>query len=447
MAYYILLVIIVFLLCLIIFIRSRYKLKLQEITLKNEYLSQNLNDLNTQLDSKKNELEKLRNSQKSEILEMQESYEKKISQALQEQEKKLESKEKQKQENLKELLDNERQIQIALLTQKFGELSNVILEEKSKSFEEKQNLSLKPLCEEIARFKQEIEKNTKDSNEKQVELRVQLQNLQDMSVKVSKDATNLANALKGNSKMQGDWGEIILERLLEVSGLQKDREYFTQFNIKNSDENKNLRPDMIVKLPSKRYVIIDSKVSLNAYERYVNNDLNSQDLSAHIESVKTHIKTLQNKEYQNFLSEENLDFVIMFMPIEGAFNEILKKNIDVYLESYKKNVIIASPTTLMVILRLIYNIWSNEAKDKNITKILKECDKLIKKFESFGKNMDKIGSSIQNLQSTFTSAQGQLMDGKGSMKNHLNAISDYMVKIPSEILDKNEGNIEYKLTN
>lgn len=415
--------------------------KLEQSTLEYESKLQNLELL----------LQQNTNNHKEEILKIQENYEIKLANALNEQAQKLESREKKAQENLKETLELERQMQLATLTQKFGELSKSILDEKQKHFESAQNLSLKPLQEEIARFKLEIEKNTKESSEKQVKLETEIKNLCDMSARVAKDTDNLAKALKGDNKMQGDWGEVVLERILELSGLQKNREYFTQTNLKNSDENKNLRPDMIITLPNNRAVVIDSKVSLSAYEKYVNSG-DKDALSAHIESVKAHIKILQNKEYQNLLdskkiasfspfksemlgeimesSDSKIDFVIMFMPIEGAFSLIVREN--VFLESYKKGVVIASPSTLMVILRLIHKIWSNEAKDKNIVKILNECERLLKKFDGFAGNMDKLKSALDTAQGAFEKADGQLLSGKGSLGVIVNNISRYMVKIPSK---------------
>lgn len=478
----ILVIICVSLIFLLFVFRNKFKLKLQKIELENINKHQELTlqneSLVKELDSKTKELEKLESkllentqNHKSEILEIQTNYDKKITQiieskdtqitqilnekektiaditqskdekiesilkeneikiknALQEQEAKLDSINKEKQSELRELLNTERERQIALLQQNFNDISSKIFDEKTKQFSEKQDISLKPLLSQIELFKKEIEKNTKDSAEKHIRLEEHIKKLLSESDKVAKEANNLTNALKGDNKMQGGWGEILLERLLELSGLKKGIEYETQVSIKN--ENANLRPDVIIALPGARKIVVDSKVSLSAYERYINGG-DKLDLSAHLESVKSHIKSLQSKEYQKLVgSGEKLNFVIMFMPIEGAFSAIVGDGL--FEEGFRRGVIMATPSTLLVILRLIESIWSNEAKDKNMLKILEECEKLIKKYDGFKGNMDKIETSLSRARESFEDAKKQLISGRGSFGNILGNINDYMKNVPA----------------
>ncbi|RDU67155.1 DNA recombination protein RmuC [Helicobacter didelphidarum] len=399
---------------------NEYNLKIQELRLKNEYFETTLQD-------KIKELESLSLAKDSQITILKNEYEKKIQESLNEQEQKFQFQIIQKQQEIQEILRTEREKQEVLMKEAFRNLSNELLEEKSKQFQEQQHTSLKPLHEEIIRFKHEIAQNTKEHSEKQIALKEEIKHLRDMSLQVSQDASNLANAMRGDSKMQGQWGEVILERLLEKSGLQKNREYFTQFNIKN-ELQQNLRPDIVIQLPNDRFVVVDSKVSLSAYEKLVNETDSDIFLNEHIESVKNHIKSLASKQYQNYIVGGKLDFVIMFMPIEGAYNLLLKENMNLFLEAYQKGIILSSPATLMVILRLIHHIWSNEAKDKNIYRILDECMKLIRKFDNFTKNMDKIERALESAKSAYSDANTQLR-GKGSMASYVRNLDNLMSKL------------------
>lgn len=407
--------------------------KLQEANLSYENLMRSLESLKLEYEAKlaqkDSTLAELSEKYGRELYEIQRGYEERLKRELAEQEQKIASQNEKREEEFKAIIDSDRLRQEAIITQRFYELSNKMLDEKARQFAEKQDLSLKPLQEEIKRFKDEIAQNTKDNNEKQTALHTEIKLLKDMSLQASKDASNLANALRGDSKAQGQWGEIILERLLESSGLQKDREYYTQFNLKD-DENKDLRPDVLIHLPNNRFVVVDSKVSLNAYQEFVNDEnLNkAQIFNEHVNSVRGHIKSLSHKEYSRYTQGNKLDFVIMFMPIEGAYNEIVRKNMDLFTEAYSKGIILSSPSTLMVILRLIHNLWINEAKDKNLQKILNECSKMIKKFDSFSKSMDKIAKSLQNANESFEVAHKQML-GRGSMASYVRNLESYMSRI------------------
>lgn len=402
----------------------------QAATLTQKHFEEKLQDLQNLLVTTKNEYE-----YKMQILKQEHT--ETLANALQEQAYAMQEQYNQKHAIMQEMLQAEQDKQAAIMTKRFYEMSEQLLEEKSRQFQEKQTISLKPLCDEIIRFKTEIAQQTKDNNERSIALHTEIKHLREASIQISTDANNLVNAMRGDSKMQGQWGEIILERLLESSGLQHNREYYTQMSVKN-EAGDFLRPDVVIHLPHNRFVVVDSKVSLNAYERYYNaKDSKEVHLKAHIESVKNHIKGLSIKQYQHYINGGQLDFVIMFMPIEGAYSAILQHDMQLFLDSYNKGIILAAPTTLMVILRLIHHIWSNEAKDKNIEKILQECVKLVKKFDSFTESMDKINRALETAQNAYEKAKIQLK-GRGSLGSYISNLDTYMSQITTQ--DNTENN-------
>ncbi|RDU72500.1 DNA recombination protein RmuC [Helicobacter aurati] len=395
-------------------------------SLKQEYENKLQAKENTLRESYTHYIAKIQEIQDAHKTELQE----KIREALLEQEEKLNTQYHAKQEEIAKTLTIEREKQEALMTQRFYEISNSLLEQKGQQFQEKQELSLKPLTEEIIRFKHEIAQNTKENQEKQTSLITEIKLLKDANMLISKEANNLATVMKGGAKQQGQWGEVVLERILENSGLEKDREYHLQVTLKN-EQQQNLRPDAIVQLPNNRFVIIDSKVSLNAYLEYSNSEDSKQKeqyLKSHLESIKLHIKNLTAKTYQDYIDGQKLDFMIMFLPSEGAYNEILREDMKIFMDAYQKGIIISAPTTLMVILRLINYLWKNEARDKNTEKILGECEKLIKKFNGFKDSMEKIEVGLQNALSAYGRAGTQL-NGRGSLSSYINNLNNYMSKI------------------
>lgn len=317
----------------------------------------------------------------------------------------------------------------------FKVLSQNILDEKIKSHKNAQEEGLiniiKPLQVQIESFKKQVqdvyERESKNRNELVGEIKI----LKDLNNQISKDAINLTNALKGNNKIQGNWGEIILEKLLEDSGLIKDREYFREKSYANENGDR-MRPDVIIKLPNEKVIIIDSKVSLIDYERYTNNNEDSN-LNAHIASIKNHIKSLSVKRYNELGDSLKLDFILMFIPIEGAFLDAIKKDNELFQFAYNKNIILVSPTTLYATLRTIENIWRNERQNKNIDEILKTASSLYDKFHTLYDTIESIGKAINKVDDEYKKMLITLKDGKGSIIDKIKKLEDLGVKVNKKL--------------
>lgn len=422
----------IFALLIMLFILFIYRRKIKILSVQNALQEQastlTQKHLEERLQAAQNLLEETKRESEIKLQQLKQESAETLANSLQSQEASLHAQYMQKHTLMQEMMQANQEKQAAIMAQRFYQMSEQILEEKSRQFQEKQTISLKPLHDEIIRFKTEVAQHTKENHERNVALHAEIQHLRQASLQISTDANNLANAMRGDSKLQGQWGEVILERLLECSGLKKNREYYTQMSVRN-EANEILRPDVVIHLPNNRFVVVDSKVSLNSYERYYNDkDSKEIHLQSHIESVKNHVKSLSLKHYQHYVEGGKLDFVIMFMPIEGAYNAILQNDMQLFLDSYNKGIILAAPTSLMVILRLIHHIWSNEAKDKNITKILQECVKLVKKFDSFTESMEKINRALESAQNAYEKANTQLR-GRGSIGSYIGNLETYMSQI------------------
>lgn len=326
--------------------------------------------------------------------------------------------------NLQERL-REQKAEVEELNKKFSlefkNLAQEIFEEKSKKFTEqnKNNLTdlLNPLKEKISEFQKKVEDTNKQGIERNSSLSQQIKHLSDLNKQITKEAENLTKALKGDSKAQGNWGEVILERILEKSGLQKGREYETQVSVTN-DEGKRFQPDVIVHLPDDKKIIIDAKVSLTAYERFSSqedNDLKISELKTHIQSVKTHVKSLSEKNYQSLYDIEGLDFVLLFIPIEPAFTLAVQNDSEMFNDAYARNIVIVSPTTLIATLRTISSIWKQENQNKNALEIARQGGALYDKFQGFTEDLLSIGKHINNTQSTYQDAMKKLAEGNGNL--------------------------------
>lgn len=332
--------------------------------------------------------------------------------------------------NLEEKLKTQRS-EFEDLNQKFSKefqvLANNILEEKSKKFtdQNKQNLNdiLVPLKEKIVQFEKKVEDNSKESTARHASLKEQLSQLRDLNQKITKEAENLTKALKGDTKAQGNWGEFILESILEKSGLEKGREYFTQESY--TQEGRRYRPDVIVKLPDSKSVIIDSKVSLIAYERYVGLEegvSKEQELKSHLLSIRKHLKDLSEKEYQSLEEVGSLDFILMFIPIEPAFSLAVQNDSSLFNDAYSKNIVIVSPSTLIATLRTIANIWKQEYQNRNALEIARQSGALYDKFVGFTEDLKKIGSHLDIAQRTYQDAGKKLYTGSGNIVKRIQNI-------------------------
>ncbi len=275
---------------------------------------------------------------------------------------------------------------------------------------------LQPLKEHIGRFETELRGVHEAAGKDRAALKAEILNLTRKSMQVSEEAHNLTKALKGDSQKQGAWGEMILASILDRSGLREGEEYETQAHYRNED-GANLRPDVIVNLPGGRKLVIDSKVSLVAYERAVNaeNEMAAQTaMQAHVKSVKAHIDELAAKKYHQ-LDDGAVEYVIMFMPIESAFSEAVRANPDLALYATEKNILIASPTNLMLALKTVENLWSVEKRNKNALEIAKRAGLLYDKFHGFVEDMGKIGTQLERAQASHSAAMGKLTQGRGNL--------------------------------
>jgi DNA recombination protein RmuC len=317
------------------------------------------------------------------------------------------------------------------ISNEFQNIANSVLNESTKTNSQHIKMAIQPFYENLEFFNNQIKEFYFDESKQRYSLEVEIQKLNNLNKKISQDAINLTNALKGENKIQGDWGELILGRVLDSSGLVKGREYSIQKEYKTED-SKRYRPDVIIHLPESREVIIDSKVSLKSYELYFNDELNKkQHLSDFIRSIKTHISELSKKEYQNIDGIKSLDFVLMFIPIEGAFATALGTEESLYEYAYSKNVILTSPTTLISVLRVIENSWRVTYQNKNAKIIAKKAGELSGKFKLFIDEMKKIDSSLVKAKDAYEEAFKRLSSGKGNLiarSDELNSLQkgDYL---------------------
>lgn len=306
------------------------------------------------------------------------------------------------------------------MTERFKNVSNEVIQSQQRRFNEEQKnvlgLVLEPFKQQIADFKTKVESAHEDSLKNKSSFDEQFKNLLDLNQALSKDAEDLSAALKGNKKIQGNWGEFQLERILEISGLQKGINYVTQETFRN-DDNRMLRPDVIIKLPNDRNVIVDSKVSLNDYVNYVNCDdenMRQVYLERHIQCVKKHIDELACKDYQKLIKNNMLDYVVIFIPVESAYVEAVRADNSLYDYAYKKNIAITTPSSLLPILRTIENLWQIENQNRNVAEIANIGGSLYDKIVGFVEDMEHIDKSIESARKNYDLAMKKLSTGKGN---------------------------------
>ena len=334
-----------------------------------------------------------------------------------------------------------------MLTLEFKNLANEIFEEKTKKITEvnKENLSniLDPLKENIARFERKVESSNKDSVEFNAILKSEINHLKNETLKMRDDANNLANALRGESKTQGDWGEQQMETILNAAGLEKNIHYEKEKNLKNENQD-NQRLDYIVKLPGDKCIIIDSKVSLVAYVNYYNSE-DKEDkkhyLKEHLKSINTHITTLSNKNYQE-LDINQPDYILMFMANEPAFKLAVLEDVSLYNKAIDRNIVMVTNSTLFATLKTVAYMWKQDKANKNAIEIARQAGSLYDKFQSFSEDLIKVGNNLNTTKNTYEDAMKKLTDGKDNLVRKTERLRELGAKaskkINPKLLDRSE---------
>ncbi len=327
------------------------------------------------------------------------------------------------------------------MTLQFKNLANEILEEKSKKFTDQNKTSLgellNPLKEKLGEFEKKVEESNKENVRMNSSLGEQLKNLKELNQQITKEAENLTRALKGDTKAQGNWGEYILESILEKSGLVKGQEFIVQES--TTTEGGRLRPDVVVKLPDNKNIVIDSKVSLVAYEQAINAETDEDralNLKMHVQSIKNHIKQLSAKDYQKLYGVEGLDFVLMFIPIEPAFSTALQAESDLFNQAYEKQIVLVSPSTLLATLRTVANIWRYEYQNRNVLEIARQAGDMYDKFVNFSEDLIKLGQQMDTSKKTYSDAMNKLVDGTGNLVRRAEKLKSLGAKTSKQMNDK-----------
>ena len=287
---------------------------------------------------------------------------------------------------------------------------------------------LKPLSEQLSEFKQKVEATHIEDTRQRSTLEERIRGLIEQTNLVSAQANNLAEALKGSPKIQGNWGEMILERILEQSGLEKDTHYVLQESFRNEHGNV-LYPDIVIHLPGERIIIVDSKVSLVGYERYVSatsEEVQLQGLQEHMVSLKKHVDELASKQYESF--QGSLDFVMMFVSVEPAYLIAIQNDPELWSYAYRKRIVLISPTNLIACLKLISDLWSREMQNKNAMLIAQRGELMLKKFENFIETLANLGGTIKKSQEAYDTAMGQLKEGRGNLIGQANKLRELGIK-------------------
>ena len=373
----------------------------------------------------------------------------------------LELEEKQFDEKI-ELLNNSRD----QLGAAFKNIANEIFEERSKKFTvaNKESLSaiLSPLQEKIQKFEKRVEETYINESKERYALTNQIENLQRLNAKISEDAVSLTNALTADNKAQGTWGEMALERILDISGLVKGREYDVQVNLKEEDGSR-AQPDVVIHLPESRDIIIDSKVSLKSWIAYCSaqtDEIKSKALKQLIESIRNHVKLLSNKDYQNLEGVNTLDYVFLFMPIEAAYAKATQEDKDLFQFAFDRNIIFVVPTTLLTTLKTVQNLWRLAQQNQNANEIAKKAGALYDKFVAFLQDLDDVGQRIEASKLSFERAHNKLSSGKGNLIRRVEVLKQLGAKTskkqssellasalseetPDSSLSADQGNLEH----
>jgi len=335
------------------------------------------------------------------------------------------------------------------LTSQFKNLANEILEDKSKRFTEQNaaNLDalLKPLQTKLTEFKEQVSNSYGNEARERFALKSEIERLSNLNLRMSDETRSLTQALKGDSKVQGNWGELVLESILESSGLRKGEEYVVQDSHTLTDGSR-LQPDVVVKLPEGRSLVVDSKVSITAYARHAETTdpaIAEQALTAHIQSLRQHIQGLSSKNYSALYGVGSVDFVLMFVPIEPAFLLTLKTAPNLYQEALAKNIVLVCPSTLMATLRTVAHLWRQDHQNRNALEIAKQCGTLYDKFVGFVDDLEKLGQRLEQAQTSYHDAFNKLKSGKGNLIRTAEKVRELGVKpsksIPAPLLDSSDS--------
>lgn len=325
------------------------------------------------------------------------------------------------------------------LKTQFENLAHKIFEERGKQFAEHNKVSIEtlvaPLKQQLGEFKNRVESVYDNETKDRISLREEIVSLRRDTAKMNQEALNLTRALKGDHKTQGNWGEMILERVLEQSGLRKGIEYDTQGAFRDED-NRLFKPDVIVRLPENKDVIIDSKVSLLAYERYCSADDDKQRIEAlkqHTEAVRNHIKGLSNKDYSSLKGLRSLDFVLLFMPIEAAFMAAFQADEKLFNDAFEHKIVVVTPTTLLATLRTVQNIWRYEQQNENARLIADKAGGLYDKIRGFVEDIEKLGNQLSTVQRTYDGIVNKLSSGSGNLLRQASAFEELGVKVKKKL--------------
>ena len=331
------------------------------------------------------------------------------------------------------------------LTVEFENLGNKIFEDKSKKFVDQNKSSIEtlinPLREQIKDFDKKVTDTYEKDSKDRITLKTQIDQLKNLNERISQDAINLTNALKGQTKTQGSWGEVVLEKVLEMSGLQKGREYSTQETFK-SWFGKNYRPDVVIDLPEGKQVVVDSKVSLNAYEQYSSSENDEEKASAlknHLASINNHIKDLSSKSYEDLEGINSLNYVLLFIPIESAFMVAIENDKEIFKYAFDKNIILVCPSTLLATLRTIQSIWQFEYQNRNAQDIADRAGKLHDRFVDFVNHLESIGLRLNQANKSYDDAVKALSEGRGNLVNQVKQLEKLGAKakktIPTSLIE------------
>ena len=331
------------------------------------------------------------------------------------------------------------------LRAQFSELATKIFDEREQRFAEtsQQRLGqlLDPLKERIQAFEKRVDESYQHEARERFSLSKELERLQQLNQRLGDEATNLTRALKGQ-KTQGNWGELVLERVLEHAGLEKGREYQTQVSLKSAN-GERFQPDVLIRLPGDRQVIVDAKVSLSAYQQYVSavdEPIRQQALKQHLISLRSHLKGLSGKDYQRLEGLHSLDFVLLFVPIEAAFATALQAEPELFQEAFEQQVVIVSPTTLLATLRVIDSLWRQERQGQNAREIAERAGQLYDKFVAFVADLDEMGNRLQQLDKAYASARNKLVDGRGNLVGRVENLKLLGARasksLPTELLER-----------